>query len=105
MKALKPDPRPERPIRTVQVTRTLALQCPAGSAGVFDWMVCDTIANGTRRGTRRRGPSGGPVFRFERTLPAAFGVPGVFAVLGEVRADACLALCLAPPRRIRKKLG
>lgn len=99
-------------IRVIRFTRRIARQCSIGGMRVPDWVVCDAIANGTRRLTRRRGCFGCPVFRFERSYPLELrqkAGPGAFrgtvAVLGEVTRRGCFALRLVAPVKGGKKSG
>jgi hypothetical protein len=91
-------------IRTVRFTPRIARQCSQGNARAADRAVCETIANGSRRNTRRRGSSGGRIVRFERTFPMlGLGGPSSRArtqrviVLGEMVPDGCIALELISP--------
>jgi len=89
--------RAPRPIvRLIRFTELVARQCALGDARLAERLVCDAIANGSRRRTGRRGPGGGPLVRFEgRPGPAAGGAP--VAVLGELAAPACVALRILRP--------
>jgi hypothetical protein len=76
----------------------------AGDTRLLEWVVCDTIANGSRRSMGRRGAGGGAVVRFERTFPLVFRgeiPPGArkatVAVLAELARDGCVALRLLAP--------
>lgn len=98
-------------ITVIRFSRFIARQCSAGGSPVPDWVVCDTIANGERFPTRRRGPCGGAVVRFERTFgPGApegsrrASGPAV-RVLAEVDGGACVALRLLLGAGSGKKLG
>ncbi len=99
---MKPSPTAATPVRSILFSRELAGQCPAGGSGVFDWMVCDTVANGSRRLAEGLGPAGGPLTCFERALPPSFGVEGLFCVIGELSGDTCLALSLGPAAAPKK---
>jgi hypothetical protein len=102
-------------IRVIRFTRRIALQCAAGDARLLDRVVCDAIANGSRKPTGRRGKGGGAIVRFERSFPAAAlreRSPGDgrarVAVLGELTRAGCVALRLIVPAdgaRIRGELG
>ena len=99
-------PRRDHPgpaIRLIRFTRLLARQCAAGDARLAEWAVCDTIANGSRWTTGRRGAGGGPIIRFERTfaraavLRMARRARDRVAVLGELVRHGCVALRLLAP--------
>jgi hypothetical protein len=103
---------PEPAIRDIRFTRRIARQCSPKGLRVPDWVVCDTIANGSRRAAGRRGARGGQVIRFERTYPAgvpADALPGAFrgtvAVLCELTRGCCFALRLLAPAKGGKKTG
>jgi hypothetical protein len=98
-------------ITVIRFSRHLARQCAAVGSRLPDRIVCDTIANGSRFATGRRGPGAGAVFRFERTFgPGLTGVgrPGAgptVRVLAEVAGGGCVALRLLPGSGLGKKLG
>jgi hypothetical protein len=85
-------------IRTIRFTRRLAAQCRSRTVGLPEWVVCDTIANGTREAVGRRGAEGGWLFRFEKTYPAAR-----VRVLGEMTPQGCFAVALLSPAKGRGK--
>jgi hypothetical protein len=98
---------------TIQFSRQIARQCRApGPSRTWEWAVCDAIANGSRHPTGRTGPGGGPVVRFERTLPPGAPAPAgprraraVIRVLAEILPEACLALRLLAPGFGRGKIS
>jgi hypothetical protein len=99
-----PRTRAASPIQVIRFSRRIALQCSSGDSRLADWVVCDTIVNGSRRLAGRRGRNGGEIVRFERTFsPAARGgtLPGAadatVAVLGELARDGCIALRVLAP--------
>jgi len=103
---------PKTEIRVIRFTRRIARQCTLGLARVPEWAVCDTIVNGSRRLTRRRGDFGGPVIRFQRSYPLemhgkapAGAFRGTVTVLGELTRRGCFALRLLAPARGGKKSG
>jgi hypothetical protein len=59
-------------------------------------MICDTIANGSRRPVGRPGAS---VVRFERTYATA-----TVRVLGKLTPEGCLALQVLAPATTRRKM-
>jgi hypothetical protein len=79
-------------------TQAIASQCDPHGPCFPDWVVCDTIANGSRSPLRRPGPHGGTVVRFTRTFaPAsttgATSPPAITVrVLGEMTPQGCFAL-------------
>jgi hypothetical protein len=88
----------------IRFTRRIARQSSAAGASVPDRIVCDTIANGSRRRVGRRGSRGGTLILFERTYPARPGsAAATVRVLGELTGSGCFALQLVSPRRSRKK--
>jgi hypothetical protein len=93
------------PIRDVRFTERIARQCARRGRRLFDKVVCDAIANGSRRVVEPRGPGGGPVILFERPLPAGHGgaARGTVRVLGEVTGTGCVALLLLSPLPPAKK--
>jgi hypothetical protein len=107
--------RPPFPGRTaisvIRFTRRIALQCHPHGPCFPDWVVCDTIANGSRQTLGRTGKRGGKVVRFEKTFaPAALGgtadQPGVTVrVLGEMTPDGCFALQVLAPGKTRRKMS
>lgn len=77
-----------------------------------DWVVCDTIANGSRTVALQRGSMGGKIVRFERSYsaggpfgPRAGSFRGTVAVLGELTRRGCFALCLLTPSKGGEKSG
>jgi hypothetical protein len=98
-------------ISVIRFSRRIAGQCSAKGSPLPDWVVCDTIANGTRFLLGRRGPCGGALVRFERTFapgradgPRPASGPTV-QVLCEVAGASCVALQLLSDVRPGKKLG
>lgn len=98
-------------ISVIRFSRRIAGQCSANGSALPDWVVCDTIANGTRFPLGRRGPCGGMLVRFERTYapgsangPRRAAAPTV-RVLCEVAGASCVALQLLSDVRSGKKLG
>jgi hypothetical protein len=92
-------------IGVIRFTRRIARQCSRAGSRVPDWVVCDTIANGSRLRVGRRGTRGGTVIRFERTYRGGrVGVGTAVVVLGELTRDGCHALQLLSPRRTRRKI-
>lgn len=88
-------------IRVVRFTAPFAQQCGRAGIDLPDWVGCDTIANGSRRPTGRRGVHGGAIVRFEKIFPGARQGSGksTVAVLGEVTPLVCYALRLLRPAR------
>jgi hypothetical protein len=70
----------------------MAAQCRSPAAGPPEWVVCDTIANGSREPVGRRGAEGGWLVRFEKTYLAAR-----VRVLGEMTPQGCFAVALLSP--------
>jgi hypothetical protein len=71
---------------------------------VPDWVVCDTIANGSRHPVRPRGARGGRVTWFEKSFPGGPDEAAVTVrVLGEVTRNACFAVRLIAPLPPREK--
>lgn len=102
--AVTPRNRTSPAVLVIRFTRRIARQCALKGARLPDWVVCDTIANGSRKPTGCRGEFGGAVFRFEKAFPrrlrrsAPRGAAWrTVAVLGEVTRDGCLALRLLSP--------
>jgi hypothetical protein len=92
-------------IGVIRFTRRIASQCSRDGRRIPDWVVCDTIANGSRRRGARRGTRGGPIVRFERTFAAGAGDAAITVrVLGELTRKGCFALQLLLPARIPKKI-
>lgn len=92
-------------IGVIRFTRRIARQCFQNRPRIPDWVVCDTIANGTRRRVVRRGTRGGTVIRFERTFSGAAGKAKItLRVLGELTRGGCFALQLLLPARIPRKI-
>ena len=76
-------------VLVIRFTRRIARECGPQGSRLPDWVVCDTIANGTREAVGRRGAEGGWLFRFEKTYPAAR-----VRVLGEMTPQGCFAVAL-----------
>jgi hypothetical protein len=92
-------------VGVIRFTRRIASQCPRDGQWIPDWVICDTIANGSRRRVARRGTRGGTVVRFERTFAGAAGEGEITVrVLGELTRKGCFALQLLLPARIPKKI-
>ena len=92
-------------IGAIRFTRRIARQCSRAGSCIPDWVVCDAIANGSRRRLGRRGTRGGTLIRFERTHPGGWsGSCATVVVLGELTRDGCHALQLLSPRRARRKI-
>jgi len=96
--------RAEPPVRVIRFSSRIARQFAREDARLADRVVCDTIANGSRRPTGRLGALGGPILRFEKTFPRVAGggaSPGArstaVAVLGELLGHGCVALRLLRP--------
>jgi hypothetical protein len=105
-------PRHEPAIRDIRFTRRIARQSSRWGVKVPEWVVCDTIANGSRKNTRQKGALGGSVIRFERSYPLelqGMASPGPFrgrvVVLGELIRQVCFALRLLSPTKGGKKTG
>jgi hypothetical protein len=85
----------------IRFTRRIARQCARSRPAVPDWVVCDTIANGRRRRSGRRGTRGGAIVLFARAYPGGrgtkMGSAATVRVLGEVTEKACFALQLLSP--------
>ena len=98
----------EAAIRVIRFTGRIERQCPRRDGRLADWVVCDTIANGSRRPSGRRGEAGGAIVRFERTFSPGKTVPGrravTVAVLGELVRHSCTALQLLSPAARRSKI-
>jgi hypothetical protein len=90
---------PQPAIRVIRFSRRLARQCGLPGVSLPDWVVCDTIANGSRSPYGRPGPGGGPLVRFEKTfrLRGAGRPSPTVRVLGELTRGGCVALRLASP--------
>jgi hypothetical protein len=88
-------------IRVIRFTAPFAGQCSAARIHLPDWVVCDTIANGSRRTTGLRGIHGGPILRFEKRFPGNRQGSGksTVALLGEVTRMGCYTLRLLRPAR------
>jgi hypothetical protein len=92
-------------IRFIRFSRRIARECSAGNPRLPELAVCDTIANGSRRSTGRRGARGGAIVRFERDYsPAPRANKGprrprtaTVAVLAELVPHGCVALRLISP--------
>lgn len=92
-------------VGVIRFTRRIARQSSRAGLSVPDWVVCDTVANGTRLRVGRRGTRGGTIIRFERTYPGGRAGPGTaVVVLGELTRDGCHALQLLSPKRARRKI-
>jgi hypothetical protein len=105
-------PPPEPAIRDIHFGPFIARQCAREGCQVPEWLVCDTIANGTRRVVEESGAHGGKVVLFTRDYadivlenapPSPFR--GEVTVLGELTWHCCFALMLLKPRTRRKKTG
>jgi hypothetical protein len=94
----------------IRFTPQIARQCGPPAASFPDWVVCDTISNGSRRPLRRPGPHGGTVVRFTRTFaPAsttgATSRPRITVrVLGEMTPQGCFALRILASARTTAEL-
>jgi len=92
-------------IGVIRFTRRIARQCSSAGSHIPDWVVCDTIANGSRHRYGHRGARGGTLIRFERTYPGGrTGSGTTVAVMGELTREGCHALQLLSPRRARRKI-
>ena len=92
-------------IGVIRFTRRIASQCSRPGSRIPDWIVCDTIANGSRRRIGRRGTRGGTLIRFERTHQGGRAATGTtVVVLGELTRDGCHALRLLSPKHSRPKI-
>jgi hypothetical protein len=83
-------------ILVIRFTRRIARQCHPHGPGFPDWVICDTIANGSRK------PAGRPlgtIVRFERKYASA-----TVRVLGRLTPEGCLALQVLAPATTRKKM-
>jgi hypothetical protein len=98
----------ETAIRVIRFAGRIARQCPRRSGRLADWVVCDTIANGSRLPSGRRGEAGGPIVRFERTYASGKARGGgravTVAVLGQLARHSCTALRLLSPATDRSKI-
>ena len=83
-------------ICVIRFTRRIARQCHPHEPCFPEWVICDTIANGSRRPLGR--PSG-KVIRFERTYASA-----TVRVLGRLTPEGCLALQVLAPATTRRKM-
>jgi hypothetical protein len=90
---------PENPtISVIRFTPEIARQCHPHGPCFPDWVVCDTIASGSRRPSGRPGTRGGMVVRFMKTFApsstsGATGRRGITVrVLGEMTPRGCYAL-------------
>ena len=81
-------------IRVIRFTAPFARRCGPAGIDLPDWVGCDTIANGCRSPTGRRGIHGGEVVRFEKGFPSALqgARKTTVAVLGEVTPQGCYCL-------------
>jgi hypothetical protein len=100
----------EPAIRDIRFTARIASQCAHGQPGLPDRIVCDTIANGSRNPTGRRGIHGGPIVLFKKAFPGdpprARNVS--VSVLGEITPQGCYAIGMpagSRPRKIWENLG
>jgi hypothetical protein len=82
-------------IRVIRFTRRIARQCHPHGPCFPDWLVCDTIANGSRRRVGRTAA----IIRFERTYACA-----TVRVLGKMTPEGCLALQVLAPVTTRRKM-
>ena len=101
---------PEPAIRDIRFTPRITRQCAAHGGRLPEWVVCDTIANGTRAIVEPIGIRGGKIVLFKRKYPADMpgnalpnGFRGEVAVLGEVTWQCCFALLLLKPLKRPKK--
>jgi hypothetical protein len=69
-----------------------------------DWVVCDTIANGSRHAVAGRGTRGAALLRFEKIFPGGGLQGATVRVLGEVTPGCCTALKLLSPAAVRGKI-
>jgi hypothetical protein len=97
-------------IRVIRFTEKIERQCALGGSRGPDRVVCDTIANGTRLQTDRRGRLGGAVILFEKAFPGTGrdALDARVAVLCEVTRQCCFALRLKPgvqPEKIWADMG
>jgi hypothetical protein len=94
-------PTPKDPVRIVRFTDRISRQCSLARQRGADRLVCEAIANGSRRATGLWGSRGGPLVLFENRPPGGLG-EGV-RVLGELTRGGCLALLLVRrPRAVKK---
>jgi hypothetical protein len=97
-------------VRVIRFSPLVALQCGQKGRRIPDWAVCDTIANGARHATGRRGEQGGRIVRFEktyiRTRKSAGRSPSFVrvCVLAELTPKACLALAIQSPPQLAPKI-
>jgi hypothetical protein len=97
-------------IQVIRFTRRIAVQCNCREPFFPDWVVCDTIANGSRHPLGRSGKHGGVIVRFEKTFSrpakeaAAARSPITVQVLGEMTPDGCVALQILAASKTRKKM-
>jgi hypothetical protein len=103
-------PQPEPAIRDIRFTPRITSQCAAYGGRVPEWVVCDTIANGTREIIEPIGALGGKIVLFRRNytedMPVSAspnGFRGEVAVLGELTWQCCFALLLLKPLKSPKK--
>lgn len=92
-------------VLVIRFTRRIARQCALKGSRLPDWVVCDTIANGSRQPAGGRGIRGGAVVRFEKAYPRDLRRKAphgdrrrTVAVLGELTRNGCFALQLLLPR-------
>jgi hypothetical protein len=82
----------------IRFTPEMARQCGSPGSSFPDWVVCDTISNGSRRPLLRPGPRGGTVVRFTKTFARASTTGATsrrritVRVLGEMTPQGCFAL-------------
>ena len=92
-------------IGVIRFTRRIVRQCSRAGWRIPDWVVCDAIANGSRRRLGRRGTRGGTLIRFERSYPGGRADSrATVVVLGELTRESCHALQLLSPKRARRKI-
>ncbi len=101
-------PAPKDPIRVIHFTDLVSRQCSRSGRRDADRLVCDAIANGSRRMVEPRGALGGPVILFEGAAAGAGrglkrGRSQRIRVLGELTQDGCVALLLVSRLKRAKK--
>lgn len=103
-RAVRQAPAPKDPIRVIHFTDLVSRQCSRSGRRDADRLVCDAIANGSRRTVEPRGARGGPVILFEgagRGLKR--GCSQRIRVLGELTQGGCVALLLVSRLKRAKK--